>query len=611
MAMLTTIRNRSHIFLWALLVLFLLSMSVGGLVGGANIIDQLLGRVNPAEAIGSVNGDKITPDQFNQAVTARLRSMQDSGMEISDQYLETIRQQVWNGFIEERLTNQAIEDLNISVTDDEILYHLKNSPPFDIQQIFFRDNVFDREYYMQALNTPGMVDWAPIESWMRDFYLPRYKLQQIIKMSAVVSPDEVKNEYIKRNIDYTISALHIPKMAIQDRVVKPTEDELRKEYKKRIESFEESEKRNLTFVSWPKVASKDDSMRTKEEALSLIQSYKDGADFSTLANIHSQDPGNQFSPDSGRGGDLGWFGKGQMFKPFEDAAFKARRGSVVGPILTQVGYHVIKIDSIKNRRKDNHQVKARHILLKVDLGQKTRTELRRKATLFSYDSQDYGMSSALDTHNVTVQRALNLNENDLFVSQLGPFRSAVRWAFNSKEKDISEPLETESFYAVFMLDSIISKGVKPFENAKDEIYRDLLKENEFAATNLYAEEVKSAIMSGASFKSIKDENNRVELVPSDRKKLNGSFISLGKSEQLVGALINSEKGKIIGPVKTTRGHGIVKVENITSFDSSNWEVSKDMIRNELMGRKERETYGNWIKNLKDEADIIDNRKYHF
>ena len=611
MAMLTTIRNRSHIFLWALLVLFLLSMSVGGLVGGANIIDQLLGRVNPAEAIGSVNGDKITPDQFNQAVTARLRSMQDSGMEISDQYLETIRQQVWNGFIEERLTNQAIEDLNISVTDDEILYHLKNSPPFDIQQIFFRDNVFDREYYMQALNTPGMVDWAPIESWMRDFYLPRYKLQQIIKMSAVVSPDEVKNEYIKRNIDYTISALHIPKMAIQDRVVKPTEDELRKEYKKRIESFEESEKRNLTFVSWPKVASKDDSMRTKEEALSLIQSYKDGADFSTLANIHSQDPGNQFSPDSGRGGDLGWFGKGQMFKPFEDAAFKARRGSVVGPILTQVGYHIIKIDSIKNRRKNNHQVKARHILLKVDLGQKTRTELRRKATLFSYDSQDYGMSSALDTHNVTVQRALNLNENDLFVSQLGPFRSAVRWAFNSKEKDISEPLETESFYAVFMLDSIISKGVKPFENAKDEIYRDLLKENEFAATNLYAEEVKSAIMSGASFKSIKDENKRVEFVTSDRKKLNGSFISLGKAEQLVGALINSEKGKIIGPVKTTRGHRIGKVENITSFDSSNWEVSKDMIRNELMGRKERETYGNWIKNLKDEADIIDNRKYHF
>ena len=115
MAMMTSIRNRSHVFLWALLFLFLLSMSVGGLVGGANIIDQLLGRVNPAEAIGSVNGDKITPDQFNQAVTARLRAIQDSGTEISDQYLETIRQQVWNAFIEERLTKQAIEDFTNAI----------------------------------------------------------------------------------------------------------------------------------------------------------------------------------------------------------------------------------------------------------------------------------------------------------------------------------------------------------------------------------------------------------------------------------------------------------------------------------------------------------------
>ena len=65
---------------------------------------------------------------------------------------------------------------------------------------------------MQALNTPGMIDWAPIEAWMRDFYLPRYKLQQIIKMSAVVNDAEVKEEYIRRNIDYTISALHVPKL---------------------------------------------------------------------------------------------------------------------------------------------------------------------------------------------------------------------------------------------------------------------------------------------------------------------------------------------------------------------------------------------------------------
>jgi parvulin-like peptidyl-prolyl isomerase len=176
---------------------------------------------------------------------------------------------------------------------------------------------------------------------------------------------------------------------------------------------------------------------------------------------------------------------------------------------------------------------------------------------------------------------------------------------------VSEPLETESFYAVFKLDSIIPEGTKSFEEARNEIYRDLLKDNEFEATNLFAEEIKSDVLNGSNFKSIKDKNSRVELVPSDKKKLNGSFISLGKSEQLVGALISSQKGAIIGPVKTSRGHGIVKIENIANFDSSNWEVSKEMIRNDLAGKKERETYSNWMKNLKDEADIIDNRKYHF
>tara|TARA_B100000700_G_scaffold78542_1_gene88172 strand:+ start:169 stop:1929 length:1761 start_codon:yes stop_codon:yes gene_type:complete len=586
-------------------------MSVGGLVGGANIIDQLLGRVNPAEAIGSVNGDKITPDQFNQAVTARLRAIQDSGTEISDQYLETIRQQVWNAFIEERLTKQAIEDLDIKVSDDEILYHLRNNPPFDIQQIFFRNNVFDKDYYMQALNTPGMIDWAPIEAWMRDFYLPRYKLQQIIKMSAVINDLEVKEEYIKRNIDYTISALHVPKNSIQDRVIKPGQKELKNEYKNRIDEFEELEKRHISFVSWPKTASLEDTNRTKQEALEIIENYKNGTDFSVLANIHTQDPGNQIAPDSGRGGDLGWFEKGQMVKSFEDAAFKGRRGSVAGPVLSQFGYHIIKIDSIKNRGKNNHQVKARHILLKVELGQKTRSELRRKATLFSYDAQDYGLSSAIDTHSVNIQQAENLKENDFFISQIGPFRSAVRWVFNSKIDDISDPLETESYYAVFKLDSITPAGVEDFDSVKDKIYRDLISENEFDATNLYAEEIKTEILNGSSFKSIKKDNNRLELVPSDKKSLNSSFISLGRSEQLVGALMNSKKGDIVGPIKTARGHGIVKVMEIEKFDSTNWASSKTNIRTDLANKKEREVYSDWMQSLKDEAEIIDNRKFHF
>ena len=148
----TTLRNRMHVVLWTLLALFLLSMTVGGLVGGANIIDQLLGRVNPAEAIGSVNGSKITPSQFNQAVNARMEAIRNSGTEVSDQHLERVREEVWNSFIEERLTEQAIEDLDITISNDEILFHLENNPPMDIQRLFMANNTFDEDAKKEFIN---------------------------------------------------------------------------------------------------------------------------------------------------------------------------------------------------------------------------------------------------------------------------------------------------------------------------------------------------------------------------------------------------------------------------------------------------------------------------
>ena len=108
MALMTKMRNRMHIFLWAILILFLLSISIGGLVGGANIIDQLFGRVDPSTAIGVVNGQKIIPDDFSRAVSARLEQVRTSGREINDRDFDQARTQVWDDYIREILISQSI-----------------------------------------------------------------------------------------------------------------------------------------------------------------------------------------------------------------------------------------------------------------------------------------------------------------------------------------------------------------------------------------------------------------------------------------------------------------------------------------------------------------------
>lgn len=82
-------------------------------------------------------------------------------------------------------------------------------------------------------------------------------------------------------------------------------------------------------------------LKTEKDAKLVLEKVKAGDDFAKLAKMYSQ------CPSGNNGGDLGYFGKGQMVKPFEDACFKAKAGDVIGPVKTQFGYHVIKVTDIK------------------------------------------------------------------------------------------------------------------------------------------------------------------------------------------------------------------------------------------------------------------------
>lgn len=91
-----------------------------------------------------------------------------------------------------------------------------------------------------------------------------------------------------------------------------------------------------------KVQARHILVSTKEKAEQLKKEIDEGADFSTLAEQHSECPSKK------RGGDLGWFGKGAMARPFEVAAFSAREGDVVGPVKTEFGWHLIYVYEIKD-----------------------------------------------------------------------------------------------------------------------------------------------------------------------------------------------------------------------------------------------------------------------
>lgn len=78
-------------------------------------------------------------------------------------------------------------------------------------------------------------------------------------------------------------------------------------------------------------------VKSQDKANELLAKINTGESFGDLAKKHSDCPSGK------KGGDLGWFGRGQMVKEFEDAAFNGDKGATVGPVKTQFGWHLIRI----------------------------------------------------------------------------------------------------------------------------------------------------------------------------------------------------------------------------------------------------------------------------
>jgi len=78
-------------------------------------------------------------------------------------------------------------------------------------------------------------------------------------------------------------------------------------------------------------------VKTEQEALACLTYMKQGKSFEELAKEKS------LCPSGKKGGNLGWFSRGMMVKEFENAAFSAKKGDVIGPVKTQFGYHLIRV----------------------------------------------------------------------------------------------------------------------------------------------------------------------------------------------------------------------------------------------------------------------------
>jgi hypothetical protein len=301
-----------------------------------------------------------------------------------------------------------------------------------------------------------------------------------------------------------------------------------------------------------------------------------------------------------------------MVPSFEAAAFAAGEGDIVGPVLSRFGYHVIKIHQ-KRQTNDKEEINASHILLNINMGSQTRESLRREATRFSYDAEDYGFTAALDTHQVTDLKAENLETLSISVPGIGFLRDVVQFAFSDQTEigTVSDRLENDNFFVIAVLDSIIPAGTKPFENVKSQLIRTVTIEKQKTAALELANATKSIIDEGASLTDLVSDDIRLELVARDKKELSRGFNSIGRSHAVIGALMNSEIGNVVGPLETARGYTVVRLLGVAPFDSTDFQNKENNIYTTLINNAQQIAFDTWLTELKTAAEIVDNRKYYY
>jgi peptidyl-prolyl cis-trans isomerase D len=612
MGLITKMRSQMQVVMWTILVLFVTSMAIGGLVGGASITD-IFGQRQINE-IGSVNNNPILFEDFNSFVSSEIsRSDGRNGETLTDDQKEFIRAIVWERIINDLIIQEQIEKNKITVSDSEVLFHLQNNPPPFLKSnaMFQSEGIFDFEKYLDAVLTPTSIDWRPIENFMKEVYLPNYKLQQYIVNSASISSESVKNDFRKRFVDYELEILHITDKVINNSLFeekissKINESVVQEFYSDNLEKYKQQERRILNYVKWPILSTKNDSLRTKLEAEDIVFRLKNGADFASLANSFSEDPGNFIDPSSPRGGRLGWFSNGQMNPEFSKAAFSAKVGDIVGPVLTEFGYHIIRINDEKKGDGKN-QINASHILLTIKPSDTTKDLIYDKARLFSLDAIENGFENQANIENLeilssneVVRESVFINDND------GPVRSAVNFAFKNEVGAISDAFDNDDFIFVFYLDSILDDPYLQYDDVKLEIESKLKTEFKKEEIKKISQSLK--INSESNLADIANENQSFEYVKSTKSKLNGSFLSIGKSNFVVGALLESKIGELVGPIPTLRGQAFIKILNIDEINQKDFDEMSDSIKFSLLINRQNLIWDNWLLALRKNSDIEDYR----
>lgn len=365
----------------------------------------------------------------------------------------------------------------------------------------------------------------------------------------------------------------------------PAEDEeLRDFYEQHREDFVEGEqaKASHVLIRLSPDASQEQRAAAQLRADSVAEMARAGGDFAEIARKNSEDPGSKE-----QGGDLGWFGRGAMVPEFEQAVFAAKPGEIVGPVKSQFGYHVIKVEEFRpelQRPFDEvrEEVKFRYLEGRAAAEAETRAAvLARRIEAERPQTEQEWQAIADEDEAVVLNQSPPVSAGEP-VPGTGQSPQLTDELFEAEEGDIGGPRAIPRGWMVWQLAEVRPAGVPPFEDVRQAVEQRVRRARALDLAADRAAELAARWREGAEGQALADEVEG-EVIEIREHRRGRTLAGLGAAPAVDDAVFSAAADDVVGPIRIgDRAVAVTRIAEVDLVDPAELDAAIDETREMLM-----------------------------
>ena len=584
MGVMTKFRDNTGIILWILIGSFGLLWVV------MDVFDPNALMMGP-RTLGSVNGEPISYEEYNGRVQYYSNAYsQQTGQSMNSELRAAYESQVWEEIVSAKLLEQKMDELGITVTDDELLdmVYGENPDPL-IRQYFQReDGTIDPFMVQNVLSDEQYSQEAiAIELQLRQ-KRRQEKLSNYITSGLQVTQTEIEREFVWRNTFAELEYLRFPYSDVNESIIQIPDTDLYSYYNANKELYTQEKSYRANYVRFSTLPTSEDSAIIREELENLRTDFAIAeSDSVFLVMQQSSTPFNGVLVD-----------KDELREEYE-AVLSVAVGEV-----TEVLDLGTSAAIIKNISEDRNKIQFAVMSRIYEALPATLNDAGEKADEFQYFAEENDFIEEANRAELSVG-SIFATDGNTFVSGLGNSQQVLDFLSRSEVGDISAPIELSNELVVLQLIEVTEEGFRPFEDVRSQLEMAVRIEKRKEVLQAQIQEWLTQhndmiSLSEATGKSIESVVN----VSANSTVLKGA----GREPEVIGYAFSMDVDERSGPIA---GESAVYVLHLINKTKPNLAATTpdtfENIRQQLEQELNNEYLSVWILQLKDEADIIDNR----